>query len=135
MLVGVACSIINHMTAMRNWDTSTVLTTGGEEELEIITLRNEFFEYVHKNLGFLRLATDNPFVEFSTKTIYEEKDKDVVYSDDFMHRMVVCNQLIAMVFDRRNDGNCHEVAFWQRSPSGVCADQVAEIVLRDAELS
>ena len=117
------------MTEISDWDQATILTTGGEGEIQIITLRDEFFETVSKRLGFVSLAaSDNPFIEIKSSDLGNERPAGFTHSDDRVHQMIVCDELLATVFDRRNDANFHEVTFWHRGPSSTCANQIAKLL-------
>lgn len=116
------------MPEMSDWDEARIFTTGGDEEVRVAALCDDFFGDVSRKLGFVSLSVaDNPFVNVRTLSLGHETPSGFVYSDDRVHELVVCNQLLAMVFDRRNDSNYHEVTFWHRNPSGVCANQIAKL--------
>ena len=113
----------------RDWEKPIILTTGGEEEQLIIDLRDEFFDHVTHKLGFVSLSfIDIPFMSLRSSALGTEHPSGFIPSDDRLHQLEVCNELIATVIDRRNDGNYHEVTFWDRSPGDICARQIQEIV-------
>ena len=117
------------MLEQENWSETVLLTTGGEEELAIIYLRDQFFEAVSRRLGFLTLVVaDNPFMDVQSSDLGRETPGGFIYSDDKLHRLLVCDELIATVFDRRNDANFHEVTFWDRQPGSGCALRIESLL-------
>lgn len=97
------------------------LTTGGEEEQIILGRRDAFFAQVLSELG---LATANPFTEAASKRLGWEYEGEFYPSDDMLHTLMVFDELVAMVMDRRNQGNNHEVTFWQNNPSAQCLESI-----------
>ncbi len=89
------------------------LTTGSEEEREIIEKRDRFFQDV---LDGLSTDMSNPYVEQKTKTLGFEEPGYLRSTDDKIHTLEFADEVIAIVFDRRTDWNKHEVTFWQRQP-------------------
>ncbi len=109
------------MAEMGSFETYTI-TTGGEAEVGIIERSNEFFVSVLNGLG---MAINNPFTEITTMSLGFENPDGFHPSDDRLHRLVVFDELVAMVADRRNDYNFHEVTFWQNAPSQSCLGKIA----------
>lgn len=106
------------------------VTTGGEEEQLIIEQRDAFFGRVIRQLGMR--ATNNPFIEYHTRAIstrvdtYHEDDAFRL-SNDWLHELIVCDQALALVLDRRNDYNNHQVSFFVSEPTDRLLGQIHRI--------
>ncbi len=101
------------------------VTTGAEEEAYINEKREAFFSYVLIALG---LAKDNPFIQVETRSIGTEHPEGFHPSDDVVHRLVVFDEMLALVMDRRNDSNCHEITFWRNEPSALLLEQIGRVI-------
>lgn len=100
------------------------VTTGAEEEAYINEKREAFFSHVLIVLG---LAKDNPFIQVETRSIGTEHPEGFHPSDDVVHRLVVFDEMLALVMDRRNDNNCHEITFWRNEPTVQVADKLKRL--------
>jgi hypothetical protein len=106
------------------------VTTGGEEEQEIFAQRDVFFEGVLRALDFTQMPVEqNPFVTVEIRTLGVEDPTGLRPLDDRIHQLLVCSELLAIVMDKRNDFNSHEVTFWSRRPSPECEAQMQAIRL------
>lgn len=114
------------------------VTTGGEEEQLIIERRDEFFERVVRKLGMT--AVNNPFVECRTRAVsvqveaFHEGDA-IRLSNDWLHELIVCDRALALMLDRRNDYNNHEVSFFACEPTDELLGRMRHIkdALRDSK--
>lgn len=106
---------------------SFTVTTGGEEECLIIEARDEFFR---RTLGAIGMSMSNPFVELQTRAL-SSPERGAINgfhaSDDFLHELVVRDTALAMVLDRRNGFNSHEVSFYLNHPNEQAVSWLAEV--------
>jgi hypothetical protein len=91
-----------------------ILTTGSDEETEILKRRDAYFDHVLKGFS---LSAANPFVKIETRAIGVESPTRLEASGDCAHALIIHDELVALVYDRRNDYNNHEVTFFTRRPS------------------
>ncbi len=91
-----------------------ILTTGSDEEEQIREKRDAYFSKVLKDLG---VSAANPFVKIETRAIGVESPTRLEASDDCVHTLIIHDELVALVYDRRNDFNNHEVTFYTRNPT------------------
>lgn len=103
------------------------VTTGGEEERQIIEARDEFFARV---LGSIGIGLTNPFAEVQsrvlslrTHTFSQQFDP----SDDWLHELLVHDVALAVVLDRRTDFNNHEVSFYLNRPGDEALSLLAAL--------
>ena len=99
------------------------ITTGSEEEVKIAERQNSFFVTV---LGKLGVELSNPFVEVKRNPLGREHPDGFYPTEDVLHLLTLSDETLAIVMDRRNDNNFHEVTFFNRLPS----EQLLEFVSR-----
>ncbi len=84
------------------------LTTGSEEELQILKARDQYFDSVLQGHG---LPRNHPHVEIETKALGIEEPSAFRASEDRIHLLIIRDQVVAVCIDRRNTFNYHEVTF------------------------
>lgn len=90
------------------------LTTGSDEETRILERRDAYFGKILKDFG---ITAANPFIKIETRAIGVESPTRLEASGDCVHLLIIHDELVALVYDRRNDFNNHEVTFFTRRPS------------------
>jgi hypothetical protein len=87
-------------------------TTGGEEECHIIEQKDLFFTGLLASYGIERLEV---FATSSSRYLafddFEQYDDRIRRSDDVLHTLTLFDEVIGLVYDRRNDTNFHSVSF------------------------
>ncbi len=116
--------IVMDESESRNVD-RLIYTTGVEEEVRILEQRNLFFKAVTDDIGFAVVPMENnPFIQIETRGMGFEEANNLRPSDDRLHQLIVFDELLAIVMDRRNIGNKHEVTFWRLEPSEQCTAKI-----------
>jgi hypothetical protein len=100
------------------------ITTGSEEEATIAERKNSFFAIV---LGKLGVESSNPFVEVKRNPLSQELSDGFYPSEDALHSLTLSDEVLAIVLDRRNSNNFHEVTFFERSPSNQLLDFISRM--------
>jgi hypothetical protein len=103
-------------------------TTGSEQEEAIIKHRDDFFNSVLLGLGFKEDWLARIPATVIERDLGREQPGSFEPTDDRLHYLVLQNEVLAMVLDRRNDGNYHEVTFWSRPASNLAAEHIGEMV-------
>ena len=109
------------------------VTTGGDEERHIAERRDAYFAHVIAELG---LPTDFPWAEHIrrlAKNLHFEGPDKLYPTDDWLYQLIVCDETLAMVLDRRTTANYHEVSFWRSEPSQRCMGRIATVLAAQQE--
>lgn len=89
-------------------------TTDGSVEIEIAERSRAFFGRVLSKHG---IQPEWPWVESSTKSTGVDRGSKIDPDDGNIRALVVHDETLAIVYDRRTDFNMHEVTFYERNPS------------------
>jgi hypothetical protein len=85
-------------------------------------------------LGKLGIEQPNPFVEVRRNPLGQELSDGFYPSEDVLHLLTLSDETLAIVLDRRNDNNYHEVTFFKRTPSKQLLDFVSKMLSAKEEI-
>lgn len=109
------------------------VTTGGEEERYILEQRDAFFAELIASYGIERLEVFARITSsYLTLDDFDQYDDRVRRSDDILHTLTLFDEVIGLVYDRRDIGNYHSVSL-HTSPLSEIGQKRLERALENSQ--